>query len=151
MSYVTGETLIYNAICGCTGFATNLVSQGNYGILNSGKGNHYAILHIAGNDEPIRWLAPTTYSARWRTAIELWQRYVDDYKTLTDSYTHLTNMISYLTLKKDLDDTANIVQDSRIVSIGEPEEMRNADGGISWLRIRVDLEWQETNTSVSFT
>lgn len=147
MSYADGEVLIEKQLLQTAGYGINNVSRGNYNTLSNGLSDHYAILRMGGEQE-VNWITPTTYSANWMTVIEVWQRYVDDYKTITDLYTNLQSIVTRLLTYKDLDDTTGIILDNHLSMGDEPEEMYAKGGGISFLRMKIYFAWQEQQTVV---
>lgn len=147
MSYAAGEAMIETQVKAADGFGLNNVSRGNYQILSNGKSDHYAILRMGGEQE-VNWIAPTTYSASWMTVIEVWQRWIDDYKTASDLYTNVQSIVTRLLTYKDLDDTSGIILDNHLSMGDEPEEMYAKGGGLSFLRMKIYFAWQEQQTVV---
>jgi hypothetical protein len=147
MAYKTGEEAIYELVVDCDGFGIGNVSQADWKILNQGKGRHFAILRIAGGE--FEWQSMSAYRASWRTALELWQRYEDEYETQTKLYANLDNLLSGLMSKRHIDTTVNAL-DFAISEIGEVEEMWTSGGGPAFLRLIVMLDWSEL-TEVTFS
>lgn len=146
MSYTTGEADVLTRLRACTGFDSTNTSRGDWGILNSGKSDHYGIIRMGEFNH--RWMSSNMYQAQWTTIIEIWQRYTDDTATRTNLYGYLANVVSGLLTYRYLGDSAT-VEDANIDSGDEPQRAWEKDGGPMWLFITVRVRWDETST-VSF-
>jgi len=142
MAYEDGEELIELRLHALATFGPNNVARGNYDILNKGKSDHYAILRPG----PFRlaWDSPTVYRAYWTTVIEIWQ----SWKNYTTSYTDLLKwhkeIVDGLLPYRFLGDS-DVVLDGNPRSSAEIMEMWITDGAPQWLRVEVNIEWQEQN------
>ena len=145
MSYETGEALILTRVQACTGFTSTNTSRADWKLLNSGKSDHYAILKCGGV-AAIEWQTLKSYIVRWKTSIEVWQRYKDDSSTATSLYGYVAAILAIMAYPH----LGSTIQDSDITEIGQTEEMWAESGGVSWLRQTLTLEWQES-IMVSFT
>jgi len=145
MSYTACEALLLVVVQNCTEFASTNTARANWKVLNSGASNHYAILRL--DDSEIDWLSPNMYRVRWRTVIELWQRYTNDVDTKTNLYARLNNLIDGIQPFARLGDTENFVQDASVRGIGNPQEMwGQGKKGPAWLMIELRVEWHEEAT-----
>lgn len=137
MSYTAGEAAILAQVQTCTGFSSTNTSRSNWGVLNSGKDDHYAILRPGAF--ATAWISPTVYEARYNTVVEVWQRWKDDTSTHTSLYAHIANLMALMT-NPDMD--AGLL-DSSITGAEAPEEMWRKSGGPSWLRWRINIAWSD--------
>jgi hypothetical protein len=141
MSYPAGEALILTCVQGATNFGSSNTSRGKWGILNTGKSSHYAILRPG----PFRQSIGTVTSIITRnTLIEVWQRYVDDGTTLLDLEANVGNLIAKLNTYPRASDTVGGVIDMTVRSGSEAEPMQEEGSeGPAWLRQILTVEWQE--------
>lgn len=149
MAYSDGEVLIESIILALPEFDRQNVSRADWGILNNGKSDHYAILRRGAMGTRERaWIAPTVYVARWTTYIEVWQKVLPDIgQTHSELYRHTESIMTILD-QPGLGDATATIQDSNIPGIGEPEEMWSGSGGPVFLRLVVELAWDEERTVV---
>jgi hypothetical protein len=141
MSYSAGETLLLTVVKTCTGFSANNSTQGNYKVLNSGKDDNYAVLHIGNSSFEFETFKQ--YQARWNTIVEVWQRYTDDGTTLTNLYTHIQNLMTGIQAAIILGDTTGTVINANAIELGDIEEMWARGGGPGWLRVKMKIQWTE--------
>lgn len=144
MSYSTGEALVFTLVKGCSNFSATNVSRANWKVLNSGASDHYAVLK-PGKEIVITWLTPNSYETKWSTAIEVWQRYVDDGTTQANLYDRVGDIFAGLAAHSRLGDSGNNIQKSTIRKMAEPESMYKGKT-LEWMRWTVYVEWSEINT-----
>jgi hypothetical protein len=146
VSYSSGEALALTRIRACTGFDTTNTSRSDWKILNGGKSDHYAVLHLGAFTQ--EWISPRVYKANWQTVIEIWQRYKDETTTPSNLYTHIANIMAGLAPYRKLGDTTNVIEDANTRSGGAIEEMwqRKNGAGPQWLKWDLLLEWSEEVT-----
>lgn len=147
MTESAGITLIYTQVIAATGFTSSNVTIAEWGILNSGKSDHYAIIKPGAANRP-----PLSFNVRdneYRTVIEVWQRYKDDGTPLVTLLGHVDNIIARLDPRRKLVDTTGTVRDANVSGMSEVTEQWTKDGGVSWLKREVYLDWIEEE-SVSY-
>jgi hypothetical protein len=144
MTYAAAETLLYNRVLACASFDADNSSQANWKVLNSGKSDHYAILHVGKSS--LDWTTLGQYTITWRCIVEVWQRYKDDGTTATSLYGYVNDLLPILAYPH----LGGTITDSTLEAIGEAEEMwRQGDNGPLWLRQNLTIAWQE-ETNVTF-
>jgi hypothetical protein len=142
MAYADGEALILNRIQQLPGFGVANATRADWTVLNSGKSDHYAILR-RGRMARRDWLTPVTYRASWLTVIEVWQKVLPNQaETRTRLFEHVETIMRLLEYPR-LSDDAGTIEDSDIPEIGEPEEMWTRDGGPVYLRVQLEMVWNE--------
>jgi hypothetical protein len=145
MSYSTGEALILTRVQACSNFSSSNTSQADWGILNSGKSDHYAILRPGVFS--IEWITPLTYVAHWTTVVELWQQYTGPGTAESSLYARAADLLAIQTYPK-LGDTSGTIERNATFSGGEdPKEMWRKDGGPMWLKWELKIEWNEETTA----
>ena len=144
MSYSAGEALILTQVQATTGFASTNTSRGKWGLLNKGVSDHYAI--IKPGEFTREQIAMSANEAKYKTVIQVWQRYKDDGDSMTNLETHVANIIAKLDQYRKVADTTGTIVDSFVSGGGEMQEMWNKDGGLSWLKQDVTVTWLEHTT-----
>lgn len=144
MTYASGEELIANIIRDLPEFDASNVARSDWTILNNGKSDHYAIVRRGAMGARGReWISPTVYVARWVTYVEVWQKVLpDNGLTRSELFRHVESVMTLLELPT-LADPDGVIQDSSIPGMTEPEEMWTAGGGPVFLRITVEVVWDE--------
>jgi len=139
------ETMI-NAVSGfdSTGSAEN-IAIAKWGILNSGRSDHYAIIVPGVMNRPRSTLR--TRDSQYRTNVEVWQRYKDDGTTVTSLLGHVNNILAQLDKYRKLGDTTGAIRNSDAIEVSEVTEQwrENADGP-SWVRRTIYIDWVEEST-----
>ena len=141
MSENAGLTLILTQVQNATGFTSANTSIGEWGILNKGTSDHYAIIK-PGETERI----PLTFTVKdnmYETIIQVWQRYKDDGDSLTSLLTHVDNITTRLDPWRKMADTTKTIRDANVIGYGQVIEQWNKDGGVSWLSREISVEWTE--------
>lgn len=141
MSESAGLTLISAQVQLATGFSSSNVAISKWGILNSGKSDHYAI--IKPGRSPRTQLTFSVKDNEYQTVIEVWQRYKDDGTSLTNLIGHVDNITTRLDKYRKLADTTGTIRDANVSEYSEVKEQWTKDGGISWLSRDVIVTWQE--------
>lgn len=141
MSESAGLTLISTQIQSTTGFSSSNVAIAKWGLLNSGKSDHYAILKPGRS--PRTQLTFTIKDDEYRTVIEVWQRYKDDGTSLTTLLGHVENIVDRIDKYRKLADTTGSIRDANVTELGEVVERWTKDGGVGWLSRDVVVTWQE--------
>jgi len=136
MTYPAGEALILTQLQSVTGFTSTNTARAKWGLLNSGKSDHYAIV------KPGTFNEDTENNFGWvnRTIIQVWQRYVDDGTTATNLEGYVNAVKQRFMLYRKL---GGSVMDSRVIGGSEMQERWNKDGGLVWLSQDVIIEWKE--------
>jgi len=146
MAYNDGEALISTRIQALDSFDSTNVYRGNFKPLNTGKASVYAIL-VPGQPE-VEWRAMCSYTIKWITVVKIYERYIDDGTTQQNLATHLSEIFAVLNYPYMGDQ--DTVQDSTIIGIGEPLEIRDANGnGPFFLNWDIFIQWEE-DTNVTF-
>lgn len=145
--YSDGEAKVLTrlqAISGSVWTSTNS-SRGNWIILNSGKSDHYAILHMgAGTNAGMS----ITYTLRhFVTVIEVWKAYTDDGTSYTDLLAYHEAIVDQFDAYRKLGDTGGTIQDARCTRWDEVEERWMKGGGPRWLKQNFYIEWDEENAA----
>lgn len=141
MSESAGLTLISAQVQLATGFSSSNVVISKWGVLNSGKSDHYAI--IKPGRSPRTQLTFSVKDNEYQTIIEVWQRYKDDGTSLTNLIGHVDNITTRLDKYRKLADTTGTIRDANVSEYSEVKEQWTKDGGISWLSRDVIVTWQE--------
>ena len=136
--YPEGEALALTVLQNVTGFNSTNTSRGKWKLLNDGKSDHYGILKPSEFDR-----SQLANVSLFNTVIQIWQRYKDDGDSLTNLETHVKNVINHFDTKRKLGDTTGTIVEAFIVRGREVEEMWNKNGGLSWLKQDLILQWQE--------
>lgn len=139
--YPDGEALILTQLQNVSGFSSTNTSRGDWVILNSGKSAFYGILKpgIFSRSQGAISMNISTFN----TIIQVWQRYKDDGTTLTDLENHVENIINRFDAYRKVNDTTGTIVDAFVSEGREVEEMWTKDGGLSWLKQDVIVQWQE--------
>lgn len=141
MSENAGITLLSTQIQAVSGFSSSNVDVADWKLLNSGRSDHYAILKPGAAERPP--LSFTVKDNNYRTIIEVWQRYKDDGTTLTSLLTHVDNITARIDQYRKLADTTKTLRDANVTGYGEVTEQWSRDGGLSWLKRDVFVDWTE--------
>lgn len=142
MSYSDGEALILTQIQAATNFDATNTSRGKWGILNKGVSDHYVILKPG--PFIIEGETLTQKINRWRTVIEVWQRYKDDGTSMTDLEGYVEDIFDRINQYRKIGDSAGVVQDANITGGSEvTEQWRDRADGPSWLKQELYLDWWE--------
>lgn len=146
MSYSTGEALVLTRLQAVSGFTTTNTSRGKWGILNSGKAAVYGIIKPGPAER--EFVSSTLVINHWRAMIQIWRRYKDDGDTLTNLETDVALVLAeFDRYGKLADTTGTIPNDARASRVGEAQEMwLTSEGGPSWLKQEVTIEWEEQAT-----
>ena len=142
MSYGDGEALILARIRAMAQFDAANSSRAKWGILNSGASDHYAILRAALFTNDYDGLGHGHVRTSWRTVVELWQRYKDDGTSATDLQELMQDTIEYVEQDPDFGGTEGLIY-GYPAGGGEMLEVWNRDGGPSWLKWELYIDWQE--------
>lgn len=138
MSYSTGEAALLTVIRTISGFTAANTSRGKWGVLNQGKAAYYVILRNGGWST--EYSSFTNLQTRYRTAVEVWQRYRDDGTTYTDLLGHVNDLKVGIEPERLFNGAAGVI-DATVREAGEPTEMWNKGGGPAWLKQEFIVEW----------
>jgi len=131
---------------------TGQVSRSNWGILDSGVSDHYAILKpgafrrarisLAGGAG-----ANMTVEEIFTGIIEVWQLYTDETTTQANLESAMNNMMNRLDAYRKLADTTGAVRDAFSESGGEQREgwVKGGDGPV-WIIQDITVSWTEEKT-----
>ena len=139
--YPEGEALILTQLQNVSGFSSSNTSRGKWGILNKGVSKVYGIIKPGSftREQGAMSMNISTFN----TVIQVWQRYKDDGDTLTDLEANVKAIINRFDQYRKLADTTGTIVDSAINEGREVEEMWTKDGGLSWLKQELVVQWQE--------
>lgn len=141
MSYTVGEVLAAAQVTAVTGFSSSNVTRGEWGILNSGKSDHYAILKRGETN--FVWEGRSN-TENYRTIIEVWQRVKDDQASYDLLNGYVDTIKARLDSYRKLADTTGTLRDANLVGTGViTEQWRNNADGPAWLKIELYLDWTE--------
>jgi hypothetical protein len=148
MSYSAGEALWLTRLRALSQFNTSNSTRGKFGIRNSGKSDHYAILVPGPWDRT--YIGMNTRMDTFRTIIQLWQRYIDDGTTMTDLEALVDAVLAELDTYPRIGDTTGNIIDAAIVEVRELQMiLAEPGGGPAWLLVELVGEWHE-QTAVTF-
>lgn len=138
--YSDGEALILTQLQAVSGFSSANTSRGKWGILNDGISRVYGIVKPGSfNREQV---AMSVNLSVFQTIIQVWYRYKDD-DTLTLLESSVSSIINRFDQYRKLADTTNTIVEAFVKEGREVEEMWTKDGGLSWLKQDLIVEWQE--------
>lgn len=143
MTYSDGEALILTRLRVMEQFDAGNSARAKWGILNSGAAAQYAILRPAPFENDYDSMDHAHVRTRWRTVIELWQRYVDDGTSAIALQELLQDTLEYLEGDPDFGGTEGAVY-GYPAGGGDMLEVwqRNGDGP-SWLKWELYVDWYE--------
>lgn len=146
MTESAGLTLIQTQVQAVSGFNTaGNVTISKWGILNSGKADHYAIIKPGMVERPR--ITMRTRDIDYRTVIEVWQRYKDDGTTLTTLLGYVDAIAARLDKYRKLADTTGAIRDAEVSGYSEvTEQWRDNADGPSWLKRDVYVDWKAETT-----
>lgn len=144
MSYNTGEAALLTRIIALSDYSADNAVRNNWKVLSSGASDHYAILKPFSM--ALEWHSFSAYTVRWRTVVEIWERYTLDGTTQSNLATYASAILGVLSYPH-LGEAS--ILDANIVEFREPQEMWSKDGGVVWLKWDIIVEWSE-QTEVSF-
>lgn len=144
MSYKHGEELVLDTLRMVAGgvWGPDNSSRGKWGILNSGKSDHYAIVKPGSFTNAFTAMAASTVT--WTTLIEVWVKYTEDGDTLERLEDLSEALIVQFNNNPHLGDQFDHVLDSSITG-GSPvdERWRKGADGPAWLRQTFTVTWME--------
>ena len=138
MSYSAGEANILTLVQACSSYNTANTSRGDWKVLNKGTAATYAI--VKPTRSPVQFSSGRILQFRWRTVIEVWERYKLDATTRTALEGHVAEIVVKIAAYPHLG--GSTASNSDVIEIGEPLEMWKR-GGIAWLRQDITVEWWE--------
>lgn len=142
MSESAGLTLLAVQIKALTSFDADNTSICKWGILNSGRNDHYVI--IRPGPAAITGLTFATKDRTYRTIVEVWQRYIDDGSSVTDLLGYCEQIVNRIDEYRKLADTTAALRDANVIEMGEvTEQWRNNADGPAWLKRDLIVEWHE--------
>ena len=146
MSYKDGEELILELVQGSPDFASGNAVRGKWGVLNSGNSDHYAIIYRGPYLR--NWAGMKIIETEWRTIIQVWQRYKDEFTSYEALTGYVDDLMTYLDPYRKL--TSTTILDANVVGGGEiVTEWRNNSDGPSWLKQEIYIDWKE-QSNVTF-
>ncbi len=138
--YSDGEALILTQLQAVSGFSSANTSRGKWGILNDGVSRVYGILKPGAFSR--EQLAMAANVSVFNTIIQVWYRYKDD-DTLTLLESSVASIIARFDQYRKIADTTGTIVEAFVNQGREVEEMWTKDGGLSWLKQDLIVEWQE--------
>jgi hypothetical protein len=142
MAYTDGEALVLTQLRAVPGFSLDNTARGKWGMLNSGKSDHYGIIKPGKFKTTDRSQIGTI----WQTVISIYQRYTDDGVSLLALEANISAVLLRFRQYRKLADTTGTINDSAPISGSEVTEIWTKGGnGPSWLRQDVIIEWSEEN------
>lgn len=139
--YPEGEALILAQLQNVSGFNTSNTSRGDWGILNSGSSRSYGLLK-PGTFTRTQGAVNMNISI-FTTIIQVWERYKDDGTTLINLESNIKAIIKYFDKYRKTADATGTIVNVLIAEGREVEEMWTKDGGLSWLKQDLIVQWQE--------
>lgn len=139
--YADGEARLLTMVQATSTYDANNTSRANWSILDKGRSATYAIIYHAGTVTD--WFAIGCYRDIHTSAVEVWQRYVNDGSTATSLQTNVDEVRAKLNTYKHGNDASGLTLDFGSIETGEMEEMWNRSGGPHWLRQTIRVTWQE--------
>lgn len=144
MSYSAGEALVLSRLQAIAGnvWTTSNSSRGKYGMLNTGKADHYAILRPgSGTNE---FVSLRTSKRTYSTIIKIYQSYRDDGTSLENIESYAEAILDQFDAYRKLGDNAGAVFDSSITSFSDVMEIWEAGGnGPRWFAQEFTVTWSE--------
>ena len=138
--YSDGEALILTQLQAVSGFSSANTSRGKWGLLNDGVSRVYGILKPGSFSR--EQAAMSVNLSTFKTIIQVWYRYKDD-DTLTILESSVASIITRFDQYRKIADTTGTIVEAFINEGREVEEMWTKDGGLSWLKQDLIVEWQE--------
>ena len=138
--YSDGEALILTQLQAVSGFSSANTSRGKWGLLNDGISRVYGILKPGSFSR--EQAAMSVNLSTFKTIIQVWYRYKDD-DTLTILESSVASIITRFDQYRKIADTTGTIVEAFINEGREVEEMWTKDGGLSWLKQDLIVEWQE--------
>jgi len=150
MGYPAVETLLATEIKALDNFSAKTVSQKNWGILNTGKGQSYVILRKGDfrNDQHSlgAGLGGTVkYLRTWETICEVWTHLKDYGISSTALENRCDEIIARFDAYRKAEDTTANVVDVSVKRGDEPLEIERGKGR-RFLRIQMVIETQEESS-----
>ena len=142
--YTEIEALTLTTLQTVTGFSSTNTSRGKWGVLNTGKSDHYAVLKPGTFER--QQIAMTANETVFQVIIQVWQRYKDDGDSMTNLEGRVKNILNAVDAKRKIGDTTGTVIESFINAGREMQEQWNKDGALVWLKQDLILEVQEHDT-----
>lgn len=142
MSYATGQTLALTLLRTLSGFTAANTDEDDWQKLSKGGSDHFAFLR----EGPLT-VAPAGYGGlhewRYRTIIEVWQRYKNSDLTTSKASlnTHVRTVMAGFLPERLLNQSSGNIIDATIAGAGEPLQVP-ADNP-TWLKREVYLDWIE--------
>lgn len=146
MAYADIEQLALEAVRQLDSFDTDNTSRGKWGIRNSGKSPHYAVLKPGAST--LQWVTFRKYHANWRIIIQLWQRYVDDGGSMEAIEALKDEVVTGIQPERLLNDSQGRLSDTSIAGWGDLQQLP-ADAP-EWLLWEIFLDARE-EVEVTFT
>lgn len=141
-SYSSGETLLASVIRTVSGFTTANTTIGQWGVLNSGASDHYAIIRKGQHTRAYN--TPRMVENTYRTIVEVWQRYKDDGNSYQSLLSYVDSIAETVDQYRKLSDNGSTVLDATYIGSGDViAQWRNKGDGPSWLRVDMTIEWKE--------
>jgi len=141
MSESAGLTLIETQIKAATGFSADNVSICNWGIRNSGKSDHYAIIRPGKVDRTA--LSFTVKDNDYQTIVEVWQQIGTGDAAAVTLIGHVDNITTRLDQYRKIADTTKAIRDMNVIGYDEVKERVAQDGSVNWIVRNIILQWQE--------
>lgn len=143
MSYPDGEATILTRLRVMEQFGPDNSGRVKWNLLNSGAAAQYAILRPAPFENDYDALDQAHVRTRWRTVIELWQRYKDDGTSAIELQELMQDVIEWLEGDPDFGGTENAIYGYPAAG-GDMLEVWNRNGdGPSWLKWELYVDWYE--------
>lgn len=139
MSYSDGEGALLALLQAMPTFGRANASRGDWKPLNSGASDHYAILR-PGEFSVVAEALGGEVIVRWRTLIEIWQRWTDDTPTLLALEALVAAVIEHVERYPTLGGVSLMAQ---IAGGSELSRRRLEQGGPLWAVQEVYVDWQE--------
>jgi len=138
-------TLLSTQVQAVSGFSSSNVAVMKWGLLNSGKSDHYAILKPGAMERPR--ISFRTRDNAPQAIVEVWQRYKDDGTSATSLLGYADAIAARIDQYRKLADTTNTLRNAEAIGMSEvTEQWRDNADGPSWLKRDIYVAYQQETT-----
>ena len=142
MTESAGLTLIQTQVVALSAFTAANVSIAEWGFLNSGNSDHYAIIRPGPTERSE--ISFGFIDNGYQTIVEVWQRFKNDGTTLTTLLGHVDNIAGQIDKYRKLADTTGKIRSAQVSGFSEvTEQWRNNADGPGWLKRDIVIDWKE--------
>lgn len=151
MGYATGSSAILTLLRAMSDWDSKNSSREDWGILNTGKSNKYAILKPGEEyQNEVISLGHKTQIRTYTTVIEVWVLAKTPGKSLTTLQTLTDSIVSTLDRYPNLGlGTSNAIRGASVLGGGEMQDRWVNTRGFTWVTWDVTIEWKEERSTSS--